>query len=195
MPILHIYYDYTDPWCFLATFQCDRLKTQVADLEIVWMPFEIFPDLPPLGARPQNAAFLRRKTQYDVDAATAHMDIRLTVRQDWVTNSHPALIGSLVAREHGCFDDYHAATYKAFFEDGKDINAIDVVVDIAGDCGMDRDLFASALKLEAYSAEVVRLRLAAEALGVMAVPTFVCGDRAAVGVVGDDALLRVINGT
>ncbi len=194
MTTLTIYYDYTDPWCYIAVFRVDWLRAQVPDLEARWWPFELRPDLPPRGARPQNPAFLRRKHQYDIDELTRELGVKIHVPYDRVTNSRLALEGSLFARDAGAgpFDAYHRAVLRGFFEEQRDIGALDTVVTLGAESGLDEAALRGALEEHRYGDEVVRLRAEAEEFGVMAVPTFVANNQGAVGIVAKERLLRIV---
>ncbi len=190
--LLTIYYDYTDPWCYIALFRAGWLRTQVPDLAVRWWPFELRPELPPRGARPRNPAFLRRKHQYDIDELTRELDIKIHVPDDRVTNSRLALEGSLFARDAGLFDAYHRAIFRGYFEERRDIGALDTVVAVGAACGLDEPALRLALAERRYVDEVVRLRAEAEEFGVMAVPTFVANNQGAVGIVAKERLLRIV---
>lgn len=195
MTRLTIYFDYTDPWSYIALFRAQWLREQVPHLDVTWHPFEVFPDLPPRGARPQNPAFLRRKIQYDIDAMTRELGITIRVPYDRVTNSRLALAGGLLAHDRGCFDAYHHAIFAAFFEQWRDIGTLDTVVAVAAEVGIDAVSAREALEGTHYAHDVVRLRAEAEEYGVAAVPTFVANNQGAVGIVAKERLLRVVTTT
>lgn len=207
MTTLTVYYDYTDPWSYIAVFRADWLRAQVPDLEVRWWPFEVRPELPPRGARPQNPAFLRRKHQYDIDELTRELGVKIHVPYDRVTNSRLALAGSLFARDAertrqsnwvgqegsaNLFDAYHRAIFRGFFEQQRDIGSLDTIVAIGGESGLDEGELRAALEERRYADEVARLRAEAEEFGVMAVPTFVANNQGAVGIVAKERLLRVV---
>lgn len=192
MTPLTIYYDYTDPWCYIALFRGEWLCAQVPGLRINWHPFELYPDVPPRGARPKNPAFFRRKVQYDIDQLTPELGITIHVPRDRVTNSRLALEGSLFAREAGYFDAYHRAIFAGFFEQQRDIGALDTVVAIGREAGLNGSTLRSALEDHRYTGEVVRLRAEAEEFGVAAIPTFVANNQGVVGIVAKDKLLRIV---
>ncbi len=192
MTRLTIFYDYTDPWCYIAVYRARWLQTQVHELEVVWHPFEVFPDLPPRGARPQNPAFLRRKIQYDVDQLAEPLGLKVAIPTERVFNSRLALAGSLYARRQGYFDAYHRAVFAAFFEQGWDISIGETVAAIGHEIGLDAAELARALESGEYQQEVVRLTAEAEAFGVAAVPTFVANNQGAIGIVSDERLLRIV---
>lgn len=192
MTTLTIYYDYTDPWCYVALFRAAWLQSEVPGLTVQWHPFELHPDLPPRGARPRNPAFLRRKIQYDVDALSAELGVTIHVPQDRVTNSRLALEASLYAREAGLFDAYHRAIFAAYFEQQRDIGALDTVVAVGAAAGLDAAGLRTALEEHRYAAEVIRLRVEAEEFGVAAIPTFVANNQGVIGIVAREKLRRIV---
>ena len=192
MTELTIYFDYTDPWCYLAVFRADWLCSQAPHAQVRWHPFELFPELPPRGARPQNPAFLRRKIQYDVDEMTRELGIKIHVPYDRVTNSRLALEGGRYALHHASFDRYHRAIFAAFFQQRRDIGSLDVVAEVGAEAGLDVDDLRAALRKHRYGEEVARLRAEAADFGVVAVPTFVANNQGTVGIVAREKLLRIV---
>src|SRR5581483_10863732 len=192
MSELTIYFDYTDPWCYLALFRADWLCTQAPQLQVRWHPFELYPELPPRGARPRNPAFLRRKIQYDVDEMTRELGLKMHVPYDRVTNSRLALEAGRYALHHAAFDRYYRAIFAAFFQQRRDIGSLDVVAAVGAEAGLDATDLHAALSEHRYGQEVTRLRAEAEDFGVVAVPTFVANNQGAVGIVAREKLLRIV---
>ena len=190
---LTIYYDYTDPWCYIALYRARWLKSETKGLVVQWHPFELRPELPAHGARPQNPAFLRRKIQYDIDLLARELGVTIRVPDDRVTNSRLALEGSLYARAVGSFDAYHHAIFRGFFEQRRDIGNLDTVVELASEANIDADAMRCALAEHRFIDHVARLRAEAVDLGVAAIPTFVTNQSAVVGIVADDKLLRLVS--
>jgi predicted DsbA family dithiol-disulfide isomerase len=195
MPTLTVYFDYVDPWSYVALLRLSRLAANMGDLHVIWYPFELIPELPARGARPRNPAFLRRKTQYDVDEMLRRLDLPNAIRvpYDRLTNSRLALTGALVARSHGVFDGYHGRTFEAHFERQEDIGAVETVVTLLCEQGIDPDVARLDLLCESYGAEITRLRAEAEEYGVVATPTLVANNQGIVGIVDDERLLRMLN--
>jgi predicted DsbA family dithiol-disulfide isomerase len=194
MPRLTVYFDYVDPWCYIALFRVQRLRERMADLDVDWYPFELIPELPARGARPRNPAFVRRKTQYDIDEMLARLDLPISIHvpYDRLTNSRLALAGSLLARAHGVLDGYHRRTFQAFFEEQQDIGTLDTVVSLLHEQGLDEQAVRRSLLEEGYTSEVARLHDVAQEYGVAATPTFVANNQGVVGIVDDDRLRRIL---
>ena len=70
-----------------------------------------------------------------------------------------------------------SALFRAYFQEGKDIGATDVLLDLAETVGLDRAMIARLLESDA-DAEEIRARDAhARARGVTGVPTFVVANQ------------------
>jgi predicted DsbA family dithiol-disulfide isomerase len=68
------------------------------------------------------------------------------------------------------FGEMHAALFRAFFEDGRDIGEVEVLEDVAASVGLDRERLQAALDAGRHTAKVLEdQRLAAE-LGLGGVP-------------------------
>ena len=53
-------------------------------------------------------------------------------------DSRLAFETAFFSRTAGRFDTVHRALFKAYFEDGRDIGNVDILLDIANECGVDR---------------------------------------------------------
>jgi predicted DsbA family dithiol-disulfide isomerase len=69
----------------------------------------------------------------------------------------------------------HGALFKAFFEDGKDLNDVGVLTEIAATAGLDREEARRALEQGTYRERVLEDQRLAEKLGVQAVPMMLVG--------------------
>jgi len=65
-------------------------------------------------------------------------------------NSRPALEAAEFAREAGRFEALHRALFRAYFEQGEDIGDGEVLARLAGECGLDADGLAAALRERRY---------------------------------------------
>ena len=69
------------------------------------------------------------------------------------------------------------ALYAAYFEHGRDIGDIDVLVDVAQSCGLDGAAIREALAGEAGTAEVLADVAFAQQVGISGVPFFIFNDK------------------
>jgi predicted DsbA family dithiol-disulfide isomerase len=80
-----------------------------------------------------------------------------------------------LARDEGLFDAMHSALFRAFFEEGQDLNDLDVLLDMGASVGLDRTQLRTALEEGRYTDRVLADERLASALGVQAVPTMLVG--------------------
>jgi predicted DsbA family dithiol-disulfide isomerase len=79
--------------------------------------------------------------------------------------------------------------FKAYFVEGRDIGDRDVLIDIAGECGLDATLVEKLLA-EGADADLVREEIAqAQAIGVSGVPFFIFAGRLGVPGAQDPSVL------
>ncbi len=97
------------------------------------------------------------------------------------------------ADKQGCFEQYHLALFRAFFEHGKDIGDIEILKGLAADLKLDAKSLYSALKNGDYTAMVLADQHEAVQAGVRAVPAFVVnGNVEAAGVQSSGRLHEIL---
>jgi predicted DsbA family dithiol-disulfide isomerase len=79
------------------------------------------------------------------------------------------------ARTKGRFDEVHRGLFKAFFEDGGDIDNLDTLVTIGTAVGLDGETVRAALEQGICRERVIQDEREAANLGITAVPTVMIG--------------------
>lgn len=156
------------------------------------MPFELRPE-PHETLRPEGD-YLQRAWRQSVYPIARQMGVPIKLPAvSPQPHSHLAFEGYQFAREHGQGNEYNHRVLEAFFVESQDIGDIDVLTRLAGEVGLDRAAFETAIRGRAYR-EVHRraLRHADEEAGVSGVPMFVIGDRVLTGLQGKETLEAVI---
>ena len=96
------------------------------------------------------------------------------------SHSLPSAVAGKVAASFGpeAWDRYHVALMRAYFTDNRTISETEVQVDVAGDCGLDRDEFARRLAVDGEELAAQVRQEHAEAMDhmVTAVPTVLVND-------------------
>lgn len=95
----------------------------------------------------------------------------------WGINSHASLIGHKIAEEQGKGEEYHEATFNAYWLEGKSIEDTDVLVEIAENIGLAPDAFRFSLRNPAYEELVVQDIMQAQMSGIDAVPALVFNEK------------------
>jgi predicted DsbA family dithiol-disulfide isomerase len=78
-------------------------------------------------------------------------------------------------------DQFHAAVFRAYYEEGKNIGKVDVLIDLARAVGLRENEAKSVLESRTYREAVDSDWAKCRTLNVTAVPTFVVNDQRVVG--------------
>jgi predicted DsbA family dithiol-disulfide isomerase len=172
---LEIFSDYVCPFCWLAEPAAQALTRTDQDIEVVWRAFELRPEpVPTLDPNGEYPHRVWRDSVYPL-AKRVGMTLRLPPVQPRSRHAHAA---AHWAREHGHFDEYHAALFRVFFERGENIGEVDILVGLAQELKLDGEALRVALDSREYEGRVVADEREAEALGIRGVPAFVADRRA-----------------
>ncbi|NDV18129.1 thioredoxin domain-containing protein [Pseudodesulfovibrio sp. JC047] len=150
---------------------------QEFDIEDIWIPHELHPETPA-----QGVPTIDRFSQFDIDQAVLTCNQRgepygLTFGDMTVLrNSRLSLEAAEFAREHGVYHAFHHAVFRAYFTEGKDIGATDILLDVGESCGLDRAALNTALADHQFAEKVAMGSQAARDAGVTALPTFIIND-------------------
>jgi predicted DsbA family dithiol-disulfide isomerase len=163
--------DYVCPYCYLEVPILDRLQGEFKSaLQIHWRAFELRPD--PIPTLDPAGEYLRTTWDDAVYpmAERRGMNLRLPPMQP---RSRKALEAAAYARREGKFGPMHRALFHAFFEEGRDIGEIKVLLEIAESAGLKREPLYRALEEGRETEEVLRDQELARNLRISAVPTMV----------------------
>jgi predicted DsbA family dithiol-disulfide isomerase len=151
----------------------EQLQQEYGDrIKIVWRAFELRPD--PVPTLDPDGAYLHdiwRRAVYPM-AQNRGMILRLPPVQP---RSSRALEAAEFAREQRQYEAMHHALFKAFFEDGRDLNDVNVLVEVAAAVGLDGEALRQALNEGRYTSRVVEDERLAQELRVSGVPALFIG--------------------
>jgi predicted DsbA family dithiol-disulfide isomerase len=102
------------------------------------------------------------------------------VERDRIPSSRRAHECTEYARSQGKLEPFHAGLLKAYWTEGKDLHAWDVLADTATTAGLDAAAMQASVESGAQKRVVDERVAAAHELGIHAVPTFVIADRFAI---------------
>lgn len=145
------------------------------------MPHEIHPDTPEDG-RLMTDLFSQVDVDGVLDACRQHGEkYGIEFRDmEMLRNTRKALAAAEFARDHGRYDAFHHAVFKAYFSHGRDIGSVDILMDIASSCGLDGNLLASSLESGIYLERLAEGSTKARSMGVRAIPAFFIEDQPAI---------------
>jgi predicted DsbA family dithiol-disulfide isomerase len=128
-----------------------------------WRAYELRPD--PIPALDPDGEYLHRV--WSASVYPMARSLGMTLRQPPVhPRSRQALEAAEFARERDRFDAMHDALFRAFFEEGRDIGDVEVLLDVGGSVGLEREGLRLALDGGRYTEKVVSDGRLATKLGV-----------------------------
>ncbi len=182
---LDIISDPVCPWCAIGKANLDRALLDAPDhpLVVEWHPFQLNPDMPAGGM--DRRAYLEAKFGGRDGAVRAYAPVVSAAEAagldiDWAA----------IARTPNTLDAHRlihwagiegrqtaaaSALFAAYFGAGRDIGDAEVLADIAGGIGMDRDAVRRLLESDADASDIRARDAHARGRGVTGVPTFVVG--------------------
>lgn len=93
--------------------------------------------------------------------------------QELMSNSSKAMQAGEFAKQHGRYEAFHDAVFKAFFTDCKDIGDTKVILDIAERAELDTEQLERELAAGTYKTVLDETTLAAKKNMISSAPTFV----------------------
>ena len=164
-----VFSDYVCPFCYLEEPDLARVRERFGDMvEVHWRAYELRPN--PIPTLDPDGEYLHRVWNASVYsmARSLGMTLRLPPVQP---RSRKALEAAEFARERGRYGAMHNALFRAFFEEGRDIGDVEVLLDVGGSVGLEREGLRVALDEGRYTEKVVADERLATRLGVDSVPT------------------------
>ena len=139
-----------------------------------WLPFEIHADTPQAGVLWKDYFPGMNPDLFfqQLDVRGKKMGVRFG-QQPLMSNSRLAMEGGEFAKDHGRFDVYHEAVFKAFFTDCLDIGDRKVILDVARSVGLNADKLKAALEAGLYFPRLEDTTASAKTSGISSAPTFV----------------------
>ena len=159
-------FDYASPYSFLAS---ETIATKLHGIVVEHRPvylrgFDAFKVGMPYGA-PKLAWVIQ-----DLRRCADELELAFRVPAAFPVNGLFALRGAIAAKRCGRFDAYHAAMFRAVWQQARDISSKAAVVALASELGIPE--IADALDDSSIKDELRANTDAAIARGVFGVPTF-----------------------
>lgn len=194
IPQVIVFYDYACPFCYVDSPRFDRLvREHEAELHLV--PFELRPQLS-LGETLADLGADHSDRVWDhVRRIAAEEDLPF-VLPDFVPNTHLALALGELARDAGpdVHSVTHAAIFRAYQGEGRDISRRDVLLEVADAVGLERAQVVSIWDAGQYDERLSAYRGFAIGMGVRLTPSAIVCNELIIGVrpypVLEDALMR-----
>ncbi|MEH3111640.1 MAG: DsbA family protein [Agrobacterium cavarae] len=204
--VIDIVSDMVCPWCYLGKARLDLALAEVQDevsVDINWRPYQLNPDYPPEGV--DQKVELEKKLGGKDRVEQAHEMLTELGREVGIAYDFDAIkIGPNTldahrlslwahAEDRALQDRIVTALFKANFEEGRNIGDHAVLIDVAGECGMDRELVSRLLASDADKDTIKAEIDAAQQMGVSGVPFFILDQKYAVsGAQTPDVLINAL---
>ncbi|WP_445502062.1 DsbA family oxidoreductase [Microvirga sp. G4-2] len=166
-----VWSDYVCPFCYLERPVLERIRTELGDdVQIDWRSFELRPE--PEPTLDPNAEYLHRVWTQSVYpmAQERGVTLKLPPVQPRSRKAHEA---AEFARDAGRLDAMNKALFKAFFENGRDLADLDVLLEVGQSVGLDREDLREALISGRYEPRVLDDQHLARQIGISGVPALV----------------------
>ena len=175
IPVAH---DFICPWCWVAIKQIHRLKKEF-DVEIEWRAYELMPEWMEYPnsepkIEPANKPPVLSRFQFILEADNLKLPLVPKPPKMRSYNAHHA---AEYAKTEGVQDALIEKIYNAFWEDGRDINNPEILLELATGIVKDSDALTDAIKTKKFRDKIVEYDDDAYASGVYNVPTFFIGDQ------------------
>lgn len=206
---LSIVSDFVCPWCFIGKARLDAALEHMAAEErpqVRYLPFKLNPTMPEEGMarvdyRKQKFGSLEHSNELDAQVRQAAEDSGIAIHHDKMERTPNtikahmvmAMASSLKSGEGDASLALANLLFKAYFVDGKDIGEESVLVDLAEEAGLPRDVAVAALNDEELRLATNNLADGLAGQGVSGVPTLLLDQHFLIsGAVPTDDLVRII---
>jgi predicted DsbA family dithiol-disulfide isomerase len=188
--VVEIIYDLVCPWCFIGTRRLLRMMRRRPDVELAveWRPFLLNPDMPRSGM--SRGAYIQRKFGAEDRARRLFATITdlgrsedINFRFDLVRNTPSSVDAHRLVHFAAGFDRAEVvanAIFSAYFCEGQDIGAFDVLMDIGQSAGLPPAETRAFLAGDTATDLVHADNLRAHRLGINGAPCFILGRRHAI---------------
>lgn len=185
-----VYSDYIWPYCYIGLDRAERLK-QDYGVEVEWKAFEIRPGTPLEGIPRRQKPGEGSELSPSVKSLSDEVGLQMK-RPAFIACSRPALEAAEYAKEQLKFDQFHLATFKAYWEEGKNIGLISILRDIAEKCGLNGDELEHCLDEGRYTEKIDEQNEEARSFGINGVPAYIVGGYLVEGVQPYEIFQRAI---
>lgn len=186
---IEVWSDIVCPWCYIGKRRLERALADfehAEEVEIIWRSFQLDPTFPQGVSEPVHESMAKkmnappeqlRAMAEQVQQVAAQEGLRYDFAAGVMVNTFDAHRLTQLAREHGLGGVAHERLMKAQLVQGRVLNDVDTLVELAGEIGLDTERARTVLEGEEYADQVRADIDDARRLGATGVPFFVL-DRA-----------------
>jgi predicted DsbA family dithiol-disulfide isomerase len=192
-----VFSDYICPFCYIGIETLRQVRPEVPSFTLEWKGFQIHPEYPATGIPVAQRMAQYGKDRYEaiwrnILALAGGIGLEMQ-RPPILTNSLLALEATEYAKEQGKEEEFSRSVYRTYFQEGKNIGNIDVILPLAEEVGLDMQELQEHLKAGTYSARIQSFQQEAHTLGISGVPTFIVGPAQIVGAQAPEVFINMLN--
>ncbi|BDD00930.1 DsbA family oxidoreductase [Persicobacter psychrovividus] len=183
---IQIVSDVVCPWCYIGKSRLEKALQENPEVqaEISWAPFQLHPEIPE-GNQENYLEFLGNKYNRDPQPMIDQMEnvaFQEGVKMQFsniknVPNTLQAHRLMHLARKEGKDDTLSIILFKAYFEEGKDVENQATLVDYGKAAGLSDAAITAFQNDESLIEEVKKEETQYRQAGISAVPTFIVNDQ------------------
>jgi predicted DsbA family dithiol-disulfide isomerase len=189
---IEIYSDVVCPWCYVGKRYVESALDYYGKAfpdeiqpEVHWLPYQLHASLPAEGV--DRHEYLKRRypgqaNSLEMFAAVIKAGRKMGIQYNFdrirvqpnTTNAHRL---ARFAEQRGARESVHERLFQAYFVDGRNLSDTNELIEVASDCGLDRDEFAAYLESDVDVQWVRDADKRAKYLGITTVPFLVLNGR------------------
>lgn len=175
-----VWSDYLCPWCYLGLDRAGHLEERHGAV-VTWLPYDLHPEIPEGGvdarrayervAPGQRDAYMARLRSLAEEAGLPfeppeHIPKtrKALEASEWVRSEHP-----------GAFPRFHDQLFKAYWAEGRDLESVEVLEDVARECGVATGAVGEAVGERVTREAVDESTEQAQRIGVSGTPGWLLG--------------------
>ncbi|WP_067598776.1 DsbA family oxidoreductase [Nocardiopsis listeri] len=186
---IEVWSDIVCPWCYIGKRRLERALADFEhadEVEVLWRSFQLDPTFPQGVSEPVYDSLAKkmnapreqvRAMTEQVQQVAAQEGLSYDFAGGVMVNTFDAHRLTHLAREHGLGDAAHERLMNAQLVQGRVLNDVDTLVELAGEIGLDTERARAVLEGDQYADQVRADIDDARRLGATGVPFFVL-DRA-----------------
>ena len=189
---VEIWSDLVCPFCYIGKRRFEQALEQFANkekVEIVWKSFQLDPDMQPIPGESVHQYLAKRKgVSVEKAKEMGHYMSNMAKEVGLDYNFDIAVINNTLAphrllhlaKKYSVQDEAKEKLFAAYYTQGKDIAATEVLIETGTNLGIPADEIQQMLQSDLYVDEVRQDQHRAQQIGVQGVPFFVFNNKYAV---------------
>jgi len=189
---VEIWSDVVCPFCYIGKRKFEQALGEFAhraDVQVEWKSFQLTPNFVPIPGESIHASLAKKKGVPEAEGrrmsdymTQVAKEAGLDYQFDKTIPANTFLAHQLIhfGAHHGKQDATKERLMAAYYLEGRDLNQLDTLANLAAEIGLDAEAARKALLAGTYANEVRRDEYEAQQIGVQGVPFFVFEDKYAV---------------